>query len=321
MNPVDISIVTPTFNEELSIEKCVRELARVMESELPNVSYEHIICDNASSDETIKIVQRLVSSYPNLKLVVNSRNIGAPRNIYRGLSKTSGLTVIPMLPADLQDPPELIPMMYQKWKTGNLVIFGQRINRQESLAMRTFRGIYYRLIRTMSQAKIPINAGDFMLIDRKVADAAIALNDQNPYLRGVIAQMAVKSEFIQYTWAKREQGKSKATPFLLIDTAINGLVSTSRVPARLALLGGFAFSLIGVLTGIWSLLVDVFSSNKLQHGIPTLIVAIFFIGGVQLFFLGLIGEYVLSIHGQIRPEPPVFDSLVINFKANEVSDG
>jgi len=213
----------------------------------------------------------------------------------------------------LQDPAELIPELFKKWKAGNLVVFGQRENRQESLTMRMLRGFYYRLIRKMSQTDIPINAGDFMLIDRQVVNAAVELKDENPYLRGLIAQMAVKSDFVKYTWKKRENGKSKATPLLLVDTAINGIVSTSRLPARLALLGGFAFSLVGVGLGIWSLLLVLLGSSHVQHGIPTLIVALFFIGGVQLFFLGLIGEYVLSIHGQIRPEPPVFDSLLINF--------
>ena len=284
-----------------------------MKTELPEVVYEHIIIDNASTDMTAKIVENLISSYPNLKLVVNSRNIGAPKNIYRGLSKTSGLAVIPMLPADMQDPPNLIPEFYRKWEVGNLIVFGQRVNRQESLMMRILRGFYYRIIRTMSQTDIPINAGDFMLIDRKVVNSAVSLHDQNPYLRGVIAQMGVKSDFIQYRWEKRQNGTSKSTPLLLIDTAINGLVSTSRVPARLALLGGFIFSLVGMLMALWSLLATLLATSSVVNGIPTLIVAIFFIGGIQLFFLGLIGEYVLSIHGQVRPEPQVFDSLKINF--------
>ena len=321
MSKIELSIVTPSFNEELSIERCIKEVCQVMNSQLPGVTYEHIVSDNSSTDETVDIVRKLIPEFPNLKLVVNSRNIGAPRNIYRGLSRASGQCVIPMLPADLQDPPSVIPDLYRAWKLGNLVVFGQRVNRQESFIMRILRGIYYRAIRGMSQANIPINAGDFMLIDRKVVDAAVALNDQNPYLRGVVAQMDVRSEFVKYTWARRERGKSKATPLLLVDTAINGLVSTSRVPARLALLGGFLFSLIGMLLGFWSLVANFFGSTNVQHGIPTLIVAIFFIGGVQLFFLGLIGEYVLSIHGQVRPEPPVFDSLLINFEPRGDGNG
>jgi len=265
MSRLELSIVTPCFNEELSIEKCIREVNRMMNSELPGVTYEHIICDNSSQDHSIEIISKLIPEFPNLKLVVNSRNIGAPKNIYRGLSKTSGAAVIPMLPADLQDPPNIIPELYKAWKLGNLVVFGLRANRQESFLVRILRGIYYRTIRTMSNADIPINAGDFMLIDRKVVDAAVALNDQNPYLRGVIAQMDVRSEFVKYTWKKRELGKSKATPLLLIDTAINGLVSTSRIPARLALLGGFLFSLLGLLMGFWSLLVALFGSSNMAY--------------------------------------------------------
>ena len=310
---IDLSIVTPCFNEEDTIAKCAAEVKSLMNQVLPQVKYEHIFSDNASSDNTVNILREIARNDSKVKVVVNSRNIGAPKNIYRALSHTIGSSVIPMLPADLQDHPNVIPYLYEKWKLGNLIVFGKRINRQEFFMMRLIRGAYYRLIRKMSQNDIPVNAGDFMLIDRKVVNAVTALREQNPYLRGLVAQTGVKSDFVEYTWIKREGGKSKATPLLLIDTAINGVVSTSRLPARLALLGGFLFSLVGVLLGCWSLISALFKTNEIAQGIPTIIVALFFIGGIQLFFLGLIGEYVLSIHGQIRPEPPVFDSERINF--------
>ena len=155
-----------------------------------------------------------------------------------------------MLPADLQDPVEVIPQFYRQWSAGTLVVFGERTNRQESFVMRTLRGIYYRVIRHFADGEIPIN----------------------------------------------------------------GLISTSRVPARLALLGGFAFSGIGILAGIWSLIANLIFEPGVSHGIPTLIVALFIFGGIQLFFLGLIGEYVLSIHAQLRQQPPAFDVELINFK-------
>ena len=223
-----------------------------------------------------------------------------------------------MLPADLQDPPEVIPDFYREWEAGSLIVFGQRIQRQESFVMRSLRGLYYRIIKKLASSDIPINAGEFMLIDRKVVNLLVNMRESNPYLRGLIAQVGVKSSYVNYRWGKREFGKSKATPFILIDTAINGLVSTSRLPARIALLSGFMFSLTGIFFGVWSLAASLFSNSLVSSGIPTIIVAIFFIGGIQLFFLGLIGEYVLSIHGEIRPEPGAFDLETIGFEKMEV---
>jgi glycosyltransferase involved in cell wall biosynthesis len=308
-----ISIITPCYNEEESVLKCFQTLKDVMSKYLPGVAYEHIFTDNSSTDRTVEIIKNFAKNDSRIKLIVNSKNIGATRNIYRALSRTKGLAVIPMLPADLQDPAEVIPEFYREWKAGSLIVFGQRVRREEHFFMRSLRGIYYRIIKKFASSDIPINAGEFMLIDRKVVDLLVDMEETNPYLRGLIAQVGVKSSYVNYRWGKREFGKSKATPFVLIDTAINGLVSTSRLPARIALLAGFMFSLLGIFLGFWSLIASAFSNSLIGSGIPTIIVAIFFLGGVQLFFLGLIGEYVLSIHGKIRPEPGAFDLETIGF--------
>jgi len=316
----EISVITPCFNEEESILKCFQSLSDVMSKNLPGVSYEHIFADNSSTDRTVEIIKKIAKQDSRVKLIINSKNIGAPQNIYRALARANGSAVIPMLPADLQDPAEVIPEFYKEWKTGSLIVFGQRIKRQERIFMRILRGAYYRIIKKFASSDIPINAGEFLLIDRKVVDLLVAMRESNPYLRGLIAQVGVKSSFINYQWGKREFGKSKATPFVLIDTAINGLVSTSRLPARIALLFGFLFSLIGIFLGLWSLVTSLFSSSLLGSGIPTIIVAIFFIGGIQLFFLGLIGEYVLSIHGEVKPTPGAFDLETIGFDDSENSE-
>jgi hypothetical protein len=229
------------------------------------------------------------------------------------MRKASGSAIIPMLPADLQDPAEIIPIFYNEWLKGNLIVFGARSKRLESLFMRFMRGSYYRIIRKFSSSDIPINVGEFMLVDEKVAKSLLDLNEQNPYIRGMVAQTGVQNTTVNYTWGKREFGKSKATPFVLIDTAINGLVTTSRLPARLAILSGFLFSFLGIMLGLWSFISVLIDNSNANPGIPTLIIFLSFFGGIQLFFLGLIGEYVLSIHGQIRPEPEPFDLEKINF--------
>jgi hypothetical protein len=230
------------------------------------------------------------------------------------MAKASGRAVIPMLPADLQDPADKIPDLYQEWVNGYLVVYGERTNRQESLLFRAMRGIYYRIVRTMSETNIPLNSGEFMLIDRKISDEICKLGDHYPYIRGLVAQSTSNSTSVPYTWGVRKKGKSKSNFISLIDQAINGFVSTSRAPARIALLGGFFISGVGFLAGLWSFMVTLIDAPAALQGIPTLIVAFFFFGGIQLFFLGLIGEYVLSIHSQVRRLPREFEVESINFK-------
>jgi hypothetical protein len=233
--------------------------------------------------------------------------------MYAAMTKASGRAVIPMLPADLQDPADKIPDLYKEWVKGYLVVYGERTNRQESLLMRAMRGLYYRIVRTMSETDIPINSGEFMLIDRRISDEICKLGDHYPYIRGLVAQSTSNSTSVPYTWGVRKRGKSKSNFIALIDQAINGFVSTSRAPARIALLGGFFLSGLGFLAGIWSLIANLFNAPMVLQGIPTLIVALFLFGGVQLFFLGLIGEYVLSIHSQVRRLPREFEVESINF--------
>jgi polyisoprenyl-phosphate glycosyltransferase len=310
---IDLSIITPCFNEQDSVEICAASVREIMCKELPDVTYEHIFSDNASTDNTINELKILASLDKRIKVVRNSRNIGPFRNMYRGMSKANGAAIIPMLPADLQDPAEVIPAFYREWLSGAFVVFGERKNRQESLALRFLRSIYYRMIRRLADGNIPVNSGEFMLIDKRIADNILALNDHYPYIRGLVAQSTNNVKSVGYTWVKRQHGKSKSNPLALIDQAINGLISTSRVPARLALLAGFMLSGAGVLAGVWSMFVTIFLDSQTIQGIPTLIVALFIFGGIQLFFLGLIGEYVLSVHAQVRPQPPVFDVERINF--------
>jgi glycosyltransferase involved in cell wall biosynthesis len=309
----DLTIITPCYNEEASVLDCAREVQRVMSSTLPKVKYEHIFIDNASTDGTVRELRKIAADSKSVKVIVNSRNVGPFRNMYAAMARASGRDVIPMLPADLQGPAEIIPDLYHEWVKGYLVVYGERTNRQESLLMRGLRGLYYRIVRTMSDTDIPINSGEFMLIDRKISDEICKLSDHYPYIRGLVAQSTSNSTSIPYSWGVRKNGKSKSNFISLIDQAINGFVSTSRAPARLALLGGFSISGVGFLAGLYSLVANLVDGPAGLQGIPTLIVALFFFGGIQLFFLGLIGEYVLSIHSQVRRLPREFEVESINF--------
>jgi glycosyltransferase involved in cell wall biosynthesis len=309
-----LSIITPCYNEEVNVEICAQELKKVMQEKLSGYDYEHIFADNASTDSTLVKLRELAAKDAHIKVISNSRNVGPFRNMWNAMKSATGDAVVPLLPADLQDPPSVIPELVMHWEQGYLVTYGVRANREESLIMRMARGLYYRIIKKFASAVIPLNSGEFLLADKKVIDSILVVDDQYPYIRGLIAQTGVKSTSVPYTWVRRERGKSKNSFISLIDQAINGFVSTSRVPARLALLGGFLLSFFGFAYAIFTAIMVLISDGTAPVGIPTIIVGIFLLGGVQLLFLGLIGEYILSIHGQVRRTPPMFEVERINFK-------
>ena len=309
-----LSIITPCYNEEVNVEICAQELKKVMQEKLSGYDYEHIFADNASTDSTLEKLREIARKDAHLKVISNSRNVGPFRNMWNAMKSATGDAVVPLLPADLQDPPSVIPELVKYWEQGFLVTYGVRANREESIIMRMARGLYYRIIKKFASAVIPLNSGEFLLADKKVIDSILVVDDQYPYIRGLIAQTGVKSASVPYTWVRRERGKSKNSFISLIDQAINGFVSTSRVPARLALLGGFLLSFLGFAYAIFTVVMVLISDGTAPVGIPTIIVGIFLLGGVQLLFLGLIGEYILSIHGQVRRTPPMFEVERINFK-------
>lgn len=308
-----ISIITPCYNEENNVRECYQAVKEVVTQSLPNYRYEHIFADNASTDGTLVKLKEIAAQDQNVKVISNSRNVGPFRNMWNAMKSASGDAVIPLLPADLQDPPSVIHQFVTNWESGDLVVYGVRANREESWIMRKMRGTYYRLIRRFADAVIPLNSGEFLLADKRVIQSILTVDDAYPYIRGLIAQTAVRSSSIPYTWVRRERGRSKNSFIDLIDQAINGFVSTSRIPARLALLSGFFFSILGFLGAIATFVAFLINRDGAPVGIPTIIVSIFLFGGIQLLFFGIIGEYVLSIHGQVRRTPPMFEVEKINF--------
>jgi glycosyltransferase involved in cell wall biosynthesis len=312
-----LTIVTPVFNEADNVERCAQACAQVMAAELPEYEYEHIFADNASTDETVATLRTMAAKDARIKVIVNSRNVGPFRNAANAMRSATGEAVIPMLAADLQDPAEVIPDFIREWEAGNLIVYGIRTNRNEGLLLRSARGFYYRLLSwSGSGVGAPPHAGEFQLLDRGVVDSVLSVDDQYPYIRGLVAQTGAKSTSVSYVWAERTAGRSKNSLPQLVDQAINGFVTTARAPTRLALFLGLIASVFGVAFGLFSLIWLAITRNGTGAGIPTLIVGVFVLGGLQLFFIGLIGEYVLSVHGQVRRSPPMFEVERINLQQN-----
>lgn len=307
-----ITIITPCFNEEDNAEVCYQTIRDIM-SALPDYDYEHIFADNASTDQTLTLLKKLASADKNVKVIANSRNVGPFRNMFSALQYASGDGVFVTIACDLQDPPELIPEFIKLWENGYRIVYGVRQKREEPFWLRTCRKVYYRLVKVMSGLQIPVDAGEYQLIDRIVLDAVKQVDDYYPYIRGLIAKTQMRSIGVPYTWRRRQHGKSKNNFLSLIDQALNGLVSTSKAPMRACIYLGFLLSVLSVIYAFiqvaWTLLFP-----GAPHGIPTLIVAQFFFNGVLLFFFGILGEYVLAIHEQIRRGPAMTVLETINFE-------
>lgn len=309
-----ISIVTPCFDEEDNVEECRRAVASLFQNELAAYDHEHIFCDNASTDGTLAILRRMASEDRAVKIIANARNFGPFRSLFNGVLNAGGDAVLVFLPADLQDPPELIADFVRRWEEGYEVVYGIRKRREESLVMVALRKVYYRMITKFADIYIPPDVGEFQLIDRKVLEALRRFDDYYPYVRGMIASCGFRATGIEYTWKARKRGFSKNNLYRLIDQGLNGLISFTNVPLRLCMLLGFLVAGASISYALLQLLVNlVFFRKFAPPGIASLTVAIFFFSGVQLFVLGLLGEYIGAIHSQVRKRPLVIEKERINF--------
>ena len=309
-----ISIITPCYNEEDNIRRCYEKLKEIFTNQLPNYDYEHIFCDNCSDDKTLELLREIAKKDVCVKIIANSRNFGAFNSMFNGMLAASGDAVIPLVPADLQDPPEMIPEFVKQWEDGYDVVYGVRSAREESLIMKTVRRIYYRIVNRFANINIPHNVGEFTLIDKKVHDVLRQYEDYYPYLRGMIANCGFRSILVSYTWKARQQGISKASLYGLVDAGLNGLISFTNIPMRLCMFAGFFIAFVSIVYAIFVFVATLFWSQGIAPpGVPTLTVALFFFAGINLFFLGVLGEYISAIHFQVRKRPLVVERERINF--------
>ena len=311
-----VSVVTPCYNEEMNVRECRDTVREIFLRELPGYDYEHVFCDNASTDATLAVLRELAAEDPNVRVIANARNFGPFNSMFNGMLACRGDAVIPFLPADLQDPPQLIPEFVRQWEAGYEIVYGVRAEREESALLHAVRRAYYRLVSRFANMDIPLNAGEFTLIDRKVHQALRECDDYYPYLRGLIANCGFRATKVAYTWRARKRGFSKANTYALIDQGLNGLISFTNVPMRLVMFAGFLIAAISILYAVATLLIGLIWYRELAApGIQTLITALFFFSGVQLFVLGFLGEYISAIHFQVRKRPLVIERERLNFEA------
>ena len=309
-----ISIVSPCYNEENNVRECYERVKAIFEKDLIDYDFEHIFSDNFSTDNTIQILREISSEDKRVKVIINSRNYGVFPSTFNGILHSSGDAVIPMLPVDLQDPPEIIPEFVRKWDQGFEVVAGNRKDREEGFVLRNLRKLYYRIVTKISNFYIPVDVGEFQLIDKVVVNALRKFDDYNPYIRGMIANCGFNSTTIKYTHLTRKKGKSKFNFFSYFDTSLNAIISVSNFPMRIAFFIGLLISIISIVWSIYLLIeVVIYSREIAQPGIMSMLIGLFFFSGIILLFLGLLGEYISAIHSQVRKKPLVIEKETINF--------
>lgn len=309
-----ISIITPCYNEETNVRECYETVKEVMKQSLQGYEYEHIFIDNGSSDKTVEILKEIANQDKRVKIIVHTRNFGISASLFNGMTSANGDAVIPIM-ADLQDPPEAIIEFVSLWEKGYKVVYGIRREREEGFILRWMRGAFYRWISRISQYDIPVGACEFGLFDRVVVDIMKKYDDYNPYIRGFIPYLGFRYATVDVTWRARKKGKSKSDIWHMIDVGLNGLVSVNRVPLRLFLIAGFILSGLSLLYAFINLVWGLVRYQEITSpGIMTIIVALFFFSGVQLFMIGILGEFIGAIHCQVRKKPLIVEAERVNFE-------
>jgi glycosyltransferase involved in cell wall biosynthesis len=311
-----ISIVTPCYNEEDNIEELYQRVAAVMAAQ--PYDYEHICIDNCSTDGTVKKIKDLAARDRRLKLIVNARNFGHIRSPYYGILQARGDACV-LIASDLQDPPEMIAEFIHKWEQGYKTVLAVKPESEESSIMFGLRKIYYRLITRISEVPLVQNATGAGLFDRAVIDILRSIQDPYPYFRGLLCEIGFPVAVVPFKQPRRQRGITKNNFYTLYDIAMLGITNHSKVPLRLMAMSGFLLSFLSLIVALLFFVAKLLYWNSFQLGTAPILIGIFFFGAIQAFFIGVLGEYIGSIHTQVRNMPLVVEMERVNFEKNEPS--
>jgi glycosyltransferase involved in cell wall biosynthesis len=311
MNKPIISIATGCFNEELNLPELYNRIVSVF-SKLPKYDFELVIADNRSQDKSRQVIKNLCSNDKRVKAIFNTRNFGPERSGFNALLRTTGIAVITMA-SDLQDPPEMIIEFVNTWESGHKIAGGIKTESEENILMKYIRSLYYDILRISSPSPPLKNFTGFGIYDRSVIEKLRVLNDPDPFFRGMIAELGYEIFQIKFKQPKRKRGITSYNILSLINHGILGLISQSQAPLRVATICGFCFSIVSFIIGLCYLIYKIIYWNTFSAGIAPLTVGIFFLGSIQLFFAGILGEYIGSIQNKISRKFLVIEEETINF--------
>ena len=309
-----ISIVSSAYNEEGNVRDLYEQVKAQMAPLADKYEYEQIVLDNASTDGTLAVLRQIAAQDKRFKVIANARNFGHIRSPYYGILQASGDAVV-YLASDLQDPPALIAQFITAWENGYKVVLAQKQTSKESGLFFAVRKIYYWLLNLLndSGAKLEPNCTGFGLYDKCVVDELRKLGDPYPYLRGLVCELGYAHKLIPFEQPLRKRGFTKNNFYTLYDNAMIGFTNHSKVPLRLAALGGFALGIISLFLAMVYLVLKLLYWERFPMGTAPLLLAVLFFSSVQLFFIGIIGEYIGAILTQVLKRPLVIEKERINF--------
>ena len=306
-----VSIVVPCYNEEENVVPISEALVAQMEA-LPRYDYEILFIDNCSTDNTRPLLRQICARNKRIKAIFNVKNFGQFNSPYYGMLQTTGDCVISIC-ADFQDPVEMIPTFLKYWEEGYQIVHGVKTSSQESGIMYRLRSIYYKLIKKYSSVEQIEHFTGFGLYDRSFIDVLRNLKDPTPFIRGIVAELGGKRKEIPYEQPRRRAGKTHNNWYSLYDAAMLSFTSYTKIGLRMATFLGVGVAIVSLLIAFVYLILKLCNWNNFVAGTAPIVVGMFFLGAVQLIFLGIIGEYILSINQRVMNRPLVVEQERINF--------
>ena len=311
-----ISVMVPCYNEAENVVPLSEAIIAQFTEHLPQYEYELVFIDNCSTDGTRDLLRELCAGNPKIKAIFNAKNFGQFNSPFHGMLQTTGDCTIGMC-ADFQDPPEMIPKLVHEWEQGYMIINAVKKTSRENPVMRLFRTVYYKLLKKMSNVNIIEHFTGFGLYDRSFLDVLRELHDPIPFWRGVVSELGYRMKEIPYEQQKRRAGKSHNNFFSLYDAAMLSFTSYTKTGMRVATFFGFIISAISLLIALVYLILKLINWDNFQMGNAPILIGVFVLGGIQLFFIGLLGEYIMSINTRMMNRPLVIEEERINFDRAE----
>lgn len=309
-----ISFVSSCYNEEENVDALYERVMKQADLYKDKYEFEYILVDNCSTDNTAQKLRELAQNDKRVKVILNARNFGHIRSPYYGMMQADGDAVI-YLASDLQDPPELISDFIQKWEQGYKIVLGMKTKSEESFLFFLIRRAYYELISRIADddTNLVKNCTGFGLYDKKIMDEIRKIDDPYPYLRGLICEIGFEKAFVEFKQPSRKRGVTKNNFYTLYDNAMVGIVKHSKVPLRLMTFLGFGFSFASLLIAFLYLVLKLMFWDEFSFGLAPIIISLFFLGSVQLFCMGVLGEYIGAIYTRVNKKPVVVEKERINF--------
>lgn len=307
-----ISVLIPCFNEEENVVPMSKAIENVFKNDLPEYDWELVFIDNDSKDNTRPLLEEICRNDKHIKAIFNAKNFGQFNSPYYGICQTTGDCTISMC-CDFQDPVELIPKYVREWENGYRIVIGIKTTSKENKLIRFLRSCYYKMIKKFSDVEQIEHFTGSGLYDKSFVDVLKRLDDPKPFLRGIVAELGFKRKEIPYDQPKRRAGKTHNNFYTLYDAAMLSFTSYTKIGLRIATIGGFIMSVLSLLVALVYAILKIVNWDSFPAGNAPILIGVFVLGSIQLFFIGLLGEYVLNINSKIMKRPLVVEEKRINF--------